>query len=105
MSATNVALTLPEEVLDRIDQHGAATGESRSEYMLSWLPAFYGDDRGAQPPSPAVTAAPTTKTSISVPDDVIRRIDATATRQGISRAEYIRRWQPGSFASRHRTGA
>ena len=105
MSATAVALTLPEEVLDRTDQHRAATGESRSEYMLSWLPAFYGDDWGAQPPSPGVTAAPTAKISISVPGRRLTTYRRDRNKRGHLKSRVHPLLATRLFRSGHRTGA
>lgn len=99
MSTTRITLRVPDEVVERIDRNAEQTGETRTERMLRSLPAYYGDDWGAQPDA-TVPATSTRVIALRIDDKVLERIDAAVLRNGTARADYILQWQPEYYDRR-----
>lgn len=41
MTATNISMRVEPELLDRIDASASQAGQTRTDYILSWLPDTY----------------------------------------------------------------
>ena len=63
--------------------------------MLQWLPAHYGPSWGGVPDG--TVDGPTTNVRLRVPDEQLDWIDAAAEDAGVTRTDYILRWQPDYY--------
>ena len=88
-----LTIRVPNHVLQRIDANAAHAGETRSECILNWLPDQYGPN-WADPPDETVEPGSTTNVALRIPSDLLDRIDESVLRTGLTRTEYILRWQP-----------